>query len=312
MYSEVNMKENFRELYARLYNENITELEELRAKEKKTSLTLVFAIVGIFLFGIINPLFVIIGMVAIVIYSIKSSKNNMPNVQSRGKTYREVFKEKIVGPIIENSFGSAKYDARAGISSFEYNKSGYREHYDRYRSEDLIIAPLSVEGEVSTFMTIAEVHTERESTDSDGNRSHTTVFHGLTSSFLLPKNLEKNIYIRSNGRVIGWNKSKVKMDMPEFEKIFDVESNDAILTMRVLTADVMTEMIELYKKYKFRFEINILQDTIYMRLWTGNMFEPNVFKHSMEYKLIEHYYLVLKALTSIASHIYDTVAKIEI
>ena len=49
-----------------------------------------------------------------------------------------------------------------------------------------------------------------------------------------------------------------------------------------------------------------------MRLRTGPMFEPGIFKESMQYKQIEKYYLVLKALTSLASHMYDTVNKIEI
>jgi len=306
------MKESFSELYARLYNENFAELEQLRAKEKKATAGIVIAIIAMFLLSMISPLFVIIGIVGIIICVINSTKKGNSNVEGRSKTYREVFKEKIVGPIIENSFGSAKYDAKAGISSYDYRKAGYKEHYDRYHSEDLIIAPLVLEGGVSTFMTIAEVHTEDEHTDKDGHKSYTTVFQGLTSSFLLPKDLGKNIYIRSNGRVSGWNKNKVKLDMPKFEKIFDVESDDAILTMRILTADVMAEMIDLYEKYKYRFEINILNDTIYMRLRTGPMFEPSIFKESMEYKQIEKYYLVLKALTSIASHIYDTVTRIEI
>lgn len=309
------MKESFSELYARLYNENFVELEELRKKQQKISVGLVGFIIGLFFLSCIFPFALPIGIVTIIIISIIKSKKTQQNVsalQQRPRTYREVFKEKIVGPIIENSFGSAKYDSKAGISSHEYNRSGYKEHYDRYHSEDLIIAPLEVEGDVSTFMTIAEVHTENEHTDDDGGKSYTTVFQGLTSSFLLPKSLGKNIYIRSNGRVSGWNKNKVKMDMPEFEKIFDVESDDAILTMRILTSDVMAEMIDLYEKYKYRFEINILNDTIYMRLRTGPMFEPSVFKESMEYKQIEKYYLVLKALTNIASHIYDIVARIEV
>ena len=305
------MKESFSELYARLYNENFEELEALRGKEKKWSLVILM-VMATFLLSSISPLFSIVGVACITICIIKLIKKDNLNVEGEKKTYTEIFKEKIVGPIIENSFGSAKYDAKAGISSFEYNKAGYRERYDRYHSEDLIIAPLNVEGDISTFMTIAEVHTENEHKDSDGDTTYTTVFQGITSSFVLPKNFENNIYIRSNGRVGNWNKNKIKMDMPEFEKIFDVEGTDPILAMRILTADVMAEMIDLYEKYKYRFEINILNDKIYMRLRTGPVFEPNVFKKSMEYKQIEKYYLVLKALTSIASHIYDTVLRIEI
>lgn len=306
------MKESFSELYARLYNENFAELEELRAKQKKASTRLIFGIIITLLVCIICPFIMPVAIVGIIIYSIRSMKKNSSNIYGREKTYREVFKEKIVGPIIEISFGSAKYDAKAGISSLEYNKAQYRDYYDRYHSEDLIIAPLGVGGDVSTFITIAEVHTEREHRDKDGHTSYSTVFHGLATKFVLPKSFEQNMYIRSNGRVGSWNKNKVKMDMPEFEKIFDVESTDSILAMRILTADVMAEMIDLYNKYKYRFEINILNDTIYMRLSTGPMFEPSIFKESLDYKQIEKYYLVLKALTSIASHIYDTVLRIEI
>ena len=36
--------------------------------------------------------------------------------------------------------------------------------------------------------------------------------------------------------------------MSDFEKIFDVESNDKIFAMRILTPDIMTEILDLYRK----------------------------------------------------------------
>lgn len=307
------MKESFGELYNRLYRENFNELEALRSKAKRSSVIVIIAVIAIFLLCSIMPFlmfFAIIGVIIYVAYTIKKGKSN-PTVKSE-KSYPELFKEKVVGPIIEYTFPGAKYDAKAGLSRSDYNEAGYNEYIDRYSSDDLIIAPLTVNNDVSTFITFAEVHTERESRDKDGHTSYTTIFHGLAGSFLLPKDIGKKIYIRSNGKVSGWNKNKVKMDMPEFEKIFDVESDDAILAMRILTADVMAEMIDLYRKYKYSFEIHILNDTIYMRLRTGTMFEPSIFTSSMEYKQLEKYYLVLKALTSIAEHIYDTILKLEL
>jgi len=307
-------KETFSELYARLYTENFNELEALRAKEKRNSTIIIFIIAGIFIFASINPIFILLLIVALIVWGISQAKRSPKNipVEMRQKTYREVFKEKIVTPIIEHTFEGAKYDAVVGMQSHEYRRAGYNESYDRYHSEDSIIAPLKVNNEVVTSISFAEVHTERESKDSDGDTTYVTVFYGLAGSFLVPKSTGKKIYIRANGRVSNWNKNKVKMDMTEFEKIFDVESDDPILTMRILTSDVMAEMIDLYQKYKYRFEINILDDTVYMRLRTGPMFEPRVFEKSMEYKQIEKYYLVLKALTNIAGHMYDTIAKLEI
>lgn len=313
-------KESFSELYARLYTENFAELEQMRAKAKRSSVIVILIVAGIFILASINPLVIVFGLIGLIVYVIVGvkknkikivNKNDFP-IQEREKTYPEVFKEKIITPIIENAFEGAKYNAKLGLEQFEYRKAGYKENYDRYHSEDLVIAPLSVNDEVVTSISFAEVHTERESKDSDGDTTYVTVFNGLAGSFLIPKDTGKKIYIRTNGRVSNWNKSKVKMDMPEFERMFDVESDDPILTMRILTSDVMAEMIDLYKKYKYRFEVNILNDTVYMRLSTGPMFEPSIFKSSMEYKQLEKYYLVLKALTNIASHMYDTVSKLEI
>lgn len=309
------MKESFGELYARLHRENYAELETLREKTKKSTTGIILATIGTILFIILNPIFMFVGIFALIIWivysSIKKGKQNI-NIEKREKTYSEVFKEKIVGPIIENAFEQAKYTPKSGISRFEYSKAGYKDDIDRYFSEDLVVAPLRVENEVETFITFSEVHTQKESRDEDGRTTYSTQFHGLAGNFLIPHKLNKKIYIRSNWKVGNWNKNKVKMDMPEFEKIFDVESDDAILTMRILTADVMSEMIDFYRKYKYRFEISIIDDTVHMRLSTGPMFEPSVFKDSMEYKQLEKYYLVLKALVSIAGHIYDTILKLDV
>ena len=305
-------KESFSELYSRLYSENFAELEAMRAKSKKTTVLVILIIAVTFILASINPIFFILLFVAIIIGTISSAKNKKVPVEMRGKSYPEVFKEKIVTPLIEYTFEGAKYMPKEGISDFDYRRAEYKESYDRFYSEDKIIAPLRVKDEVVTSISFAEVHTEKESRDSDGDTTWVTVFYGLAGSFLIPKSTRKNIYIRANGRVSNWNKNKVKMDMSEFEKIFDVESDDKILTMRILTSDVMAEMIGLYKKYKYRFEINILNDTVYMRLSTGPMFEPSIFKSSMEYKQIEKYYLVLKALTSIAEHVYETISDLEI
>ncbi len=307
---EVIMKESFRELYTRLYKENFNELEALRSKIKKNGVVAIIVVTAMFLFAAINPIFIVLAIIGIVIWS--ASTKRLKNVtDTKGTTYVDLFKQKIIGPIIENAFEAAKYNPKAGLSREDYIKGGYKDDIDRYISDDLIIAPLKVGKELSTFVTFAEVHTKKRYKDSDGDTRYSTQFHGIAGGFLIPKDIGKRIYIRSNGSVSTWNENKVKMDVPEFEKLFDVESDDKILAMRILTADVMTEMIDLYKKCKFGFEVSIVKDNVYMRISTGPMFEPDIFKSSMEYKQIEKYYLVLKALTSIASHIYDTVDKIE-
>lgn len=307
------MKESFSQLYTRLYNENMQELETLRANEKKKATKIVLLIIACYFIAAILSTTIFFGafIILVIAGAVIALVKYINSPKKEGPTYESVFKEKIITPLIENVFEDAKYDSYSGITKLDYNQAGYNDYYDIYNSEDLIQASLNVGGKKVTTIKFAEVHTQKVSKDSDGDRHYVTVFRGLAGSYNLSKNLDKKIYIRHNWRVSNWNKNKVKMDMPEFEKIFDVESDDAILTMRILTADVMAEMIDLYKKYKYMFEINILEDKVYMRLRTGAVFEPSVFKSAMEYKQIEKYYLVLRAMMNIASHVYDTVDKLD-
>ena len=88
--------------------------------------------------------------------------------------YTPTFKEKVIGPFIKNIDENLQYRPNEGISSIIY-RMGEFEGYDNYYTEDLIIGKLD---EKYNFQ-MAEVRTEEESTDSDGDTHTYTVFHGL-------------------------------------------------------------------------------------------------------------------------------------
>lgn len=306
------MKENFNEMYKRLYTENFEELETLRKKDKKLGKIVLIAIgafiISMFILPFLAP-FIMIGLLASIL--ITAAIQGKKNIE--GDSYTQVFKEKVVKPIIENSFESATYQPNKGMLREDYVSAGYRDEIDEYNSEDLITMLLPVNGKTTdSVLYFSEVETVRITTDSDGDRTRHTEFHGLAANFTIPKNLEKRIYIRANGKVSNWDKSKVKMDMSEFEKLFDVQSEDAILTMQVLTSDVMAEMVDLYKKYKYRFEVSIIKERVHMRLRTYSIFEPLIFGKPLESKEFEKYQMMLDALLSLASHIYETIDRLEV
>lgn len=307
------MKQGFGELYTRLYNENIQELESLREKNKKQYIMfiIIFAIAAIgFVVMPFISIVTIFGLVAYIIVSSLKLKNN--NKDSDIYNYKKIFKEKIITPLIANVFDNGIYEPEKGWSRYEYQRAGYRDYIDRYSSEDMVTATVKGNDGEETLVKFAEVHTERRSEDSEGNTTYHTEFYGIAGEMQLKKNISSRMYIRRNGFLGNFNKNKVKMDMSEFEKYFDVEASDKILAVRILTADVMTEIIELYKKFKYSFEIHIINNTIYIRMSTGEVFEPSIFKNSMEYKTIEKYYLVLNAIMNISKHIYDIINEIEL
>ena len=306
------MKQNFGDLYRKLYDENKAELEQLRLKSKEETKKIIGYVLGFFaLFIILGitgtgvfliPVIFIFAIIAMIKGTSVSKIKESPTYK-----YRTLFKEKIMVPLITNVFEGATYNPDAGWTPAQYKEAGYRDWIDRYSSEDLIIAPMKLKDGVETKMEFCEVHTERESRDSDGDTSYTTIFYGLASKMKIDKNIGTEVYIKRN-----WSagKSKVKLDSPEFEKKFDVEAEDQIMAVRLLTADVMAEMVDMYEKYKYSFEIHVIRDTIYMRVYTGEVFEPNIFKDSMEYQTLEKYYNVIEAMMSLSKHIYKVIDEI--
>lgn len=303
------MKESFNEVYTRLYKENFEELELLRKKKQKSTLLFILGFIFCFFLVAVSPIFIIIYM---VIFIICLSKGVFSKRKSNEPGYTEVFKEKVVTPLIQNTIEGAVYSPYSGITHMEYRRAGYKDNEDRYKSEDLVSAQVVIDENTKVDMIFAEVLTEVEHEDDDGGKTYSTVFSGLAGQAEIPKSINNSVYIRTNGRVSRFNKNKVSMDMTDFERIFDVESEDKILAMRILTADIMSDMIDLYEKYGYKYEIHIINNKLYMRVRTGPMFEPNVFKSSMEYKTIEKYYLVLTAFMKIAEKILSTIDKLDI
>ena len=138
----------------------------------------------------------------------------------------------------------------------------------------------------------------------------TIAFQGLFSTINCNKNI--NTYIKITKNKILKTIDKIEMDSSNFEKIFDITSSDKILAMRILTSDTMEYLIEFYNQYKLDFEIVINNDTIYLRFFTGPMFEPKIFSSSMNKELLFMYYSVLKFVLEVTNKINSTIQELDI
>lgn len=320
-------KESFVELYTRLYNENFNELESLREKEKSRSIKIILAMIGVFISFVIFPFLGIVLFILLIAIIIKNSIKDMKRGATIAKThivngeevsssilqgeqsYEHVFKEKIITPIINHVFPDAKYTPDIGIRESEYIK-GRWEGYDRYSSEDKIITDISIKdnpGKKLSF-TLAEVHTENEHEDDEGHKSYSTVFHGLAGQVDMPKDIGCYIKIVKNGlNWFGGPKDRIEMDMTEFEKMFDVKTDDKIKTMQILTVDIMSELMDLVNTTKVKFELYINHDTMHVRFHTGGMFEPDVFAKSMQLDKLKKCFDKISAVKNVTEHICNVV-----
>ncbi len=339
-------KMSFMSLYTKLYNENFEELEKLREKERKTGIIIFVCIFSFLVCGILCPfllpimaLAMFIAIIVIVVKAFSNNKHNlveMKNIKEssyvsdkddvilvkdntrmkvlKKDSYSSVFKEKIIKPIIQNIHPECEYIWYRGMDRYEYRK-GEWESFDLYDSEDQIIAPIEIAGyeDVKSELVMSEVHTQNEHTDSDGDTHRTTLFHGLAGYIKLPKNIGTYIKVKRDAiKFFGGSKQRLNMDMSEFEKIFDVEAGDKIKAMQILTADVMTEMINMIQTTKVKFEFYINHDMMYVRFHTGELFEPSIFGKSMQFDMLKKYVDITENVIKIAEAICNKIMSVEV
>lgn len=299
---------NFNEIYEAICKGDTANIEEEHKKYLKMQKRTALMIVCIFILFLSVPILPIlnlaqfiplsiIGIIAlIIIVTITCQKN----------AYTKIYKENIILPLIQNYDSNLKYDPNRSIQRTTYNAAEF-ESYDNFYSNDYIYGNL--DGIIP--IELGDVHTEVEHTDSDGNTTYSTVFRGLFSSIQLPQNLEATIKIHSDkgkfGRLFS-GKDRVEMDSQEFEKHFDVFSNNKILAMRILTSDIMNYMISFKAENKVRFEITIKNNLIYVRIHCDDMFEPTSKKSAFDFDTLHKYYKFLNFICEINKKIYTTIS----
>lgn len=309
---------SFNEVYEQVHKESFEELEILRKKAKRKlfrSLLIIGIVIVfvVFFFKKANSDYFMSGRQTIFLFYFSAVivMISIIVITAISKTkYTPTFKEKVIGPFIKNIDKNLQYKPNEGISSVIY-RMGEFEGYDNYYTEDLIIGKLD---EKYNFQ-MAEVRTEEESTDSDGDTHTYTVFHGLFGNVECAKNIETTFKVRSDKGVLGKmfkGKTKVEMDSQEFEKYFDVYGDNKIIVMQILTSEVMSTMIDFIQQSKIKYELTINKDQIYIRFHTGGLFEPSLFKNSLDYSMLKKYYDILDFVFKVTREINSVIEKTDI
>ena len=309
---------SFNEVYEQVHKESFEELEILRKKAKRKlfrSLLIIGIVIAFvaFFFKKANSDYFMSGRQTIFLFYFSAVivMISIIVIVAISKTkYTPTFKEKVIGPFIKNIDENLQYKPNEGISSVIY-RMGEFEGYDNYYTEDLITGKL--DGKYNLQM--AEVRTEDESTDSDGDTHRTIVFYGLFGNVECAKNIRTKFKVRSDKGVFGKmfkGKTKVEMDSQEFEKYFDVYGDNKIIVMQILTSEVMSTMIDFIQQSKIKYELTINEDQMYIRFHTGGVFEPSLFKNSLDYNMLKKYYDIIDFIFKVTREINSIIEKVEI
>ena len=296
-------KKSFEEIYEYVSKNSFEEVELERKKGNKTrNIILIIGFsLSLLAFIILHSLTIFPILACAIIAFIVSRFNS---------NYNLVYKEKIIKAFINAYNENLVYMPNKGIPSLTYRDAGFEKSFDIYHSDDLI------EGIIDDCpISFAEVHTQNEYEDSDGKRNYQTLFHGAFAITRCNKEIKDTITIHKDKGLLGKmfkKKTKLEMDSQEFEKVFDVHSENKIVAMQILTSDIMNLMLDFKKKYNIKFEITIDKYNIFTRFHTGAIFEPTLSKYSLSKEYLRKYYDLINFVFDFAILINSAVNETDI
>lgn len=281
---QTNYSDTVNKYYNILINDPV--LSKIRQDTKVTSkIGLVLVIVGFatFFFLSIISMAMIIG--GFILMNLKKGE------------YAKHYKGSIMKTALQEYDSNLTYFPEGCIPEPIYDAANF-EMYDRYHSEDRI------NGKVSGYdFMMADVHVEDRRRDSEGRTHYVTLFNGPVAILTLPEYINLNLSIVNNRIKLFTGGTHVEIDNPEFEEIYDVFSDNQITAMRVLTPAVTNKMLDLYRKYDFYFEVKIINNQLYFRFHTGNLFVPNPGDTYAEATSVALYFEILDGIKEIIDEI---------
>ena len=287
------MEKEFEESFENLYNQIYTSCKE-RLKEVKDKNNMFLLVVGIVLI-IINLIIVLIPNTRYLIGLTLSLAVCVLMILmiSGNKNYRKIYKDNVIEGLVKAYNEKFYYSPTNGISRVEYGLARFDNKVDEYFSEDRIFGTL----EKGDNFQLAEVATYEISKvkDSEGNEREekTQTFRGMFGIVRLEKNTLSNIYIASNSQFRKFNKNRLEIDSSLFEEYYDCITNDKVTAMRIFTSELIEKYIEIVKDNKYGFELKIIDNMIFFRYKTNQLFEPPMFSSGLDKSFIRKNYKVI-------------------
>lgn len=220
--------------------------------------------------------------------------------------YTNSYKEIIIKNFIENINSNLTYspNGKNELLNNYLDANFDNRSFNKFVTDDYIISS----NEDGMLIELCNISLENVSAR---NELLDLIYEGIFSTSFLNNRVYDEVTIKTN-KVLFKDTNIVEMDSSEFEKYFDVYSNSNILSMEILTHDIMEELVNFYVKYKIKFEIVIKNNNIYIRFDTGSMFEPNILRKSNDINTLWVYYSILNFVTNFSFKINKLLKDVEV
>ncbi len=235
-------------------------------------------------------------------------------VSLKWNVYRDAYKTQVVGKLLKTFNDSFEYSPNDHISPEKYKVSGlYRRHYHRYNGEDYVRGVVG-----KTAIEFSELHTQYKTTrtDSKGKRRTTwhTIFKGVLFIADANKHFNGKTYItpdsegfwssvgKSLNNLLGGSGfgERVAMEDPEFERHFEVYSDDQIEARYLISTSLMQRLVAFRKEANASVALSFVGDSLHIGIPSRKeYFEPKLFQSAANFDAVKDIYQDLDFITGI-------------
>lgn len=259
----------------------------------------IFLVVGVIallilkLEGIFGPIVIVV--ISVIIF--------ITCINNKSKIFSSFYKEEVVDEIIHAFCPNATYSPNDGVGEELFKNSRLFTSPDRYHAEDLIEGCLD-----KTSFICSEVHAEERRTRSTKNGVQ-YYWEDIFKGFLFIADFHKEFQgettvLRDSFFKIKMGVSRVKMENPDFEKVFDVFSTNQIEARYLITPSMMERMLKLDSNFKKGVTISFRNSTILVAIPDSkNRFEADVWSSLNNMSILKSDFAVLQSLLDIVDEL---------
>lgn len=259
-------------------------------------------------------IFLVVGVIALLILKLEGSFGPIVIVvvsviifitciNNKSKIFSFFYKEEVVDEIIHAFCPNATYSPNNGVSEDLFRNSGLFTSPNRYHAEDLIEGCLD-----KTSFICSEVHAEERRARSTKNGVQ-YYWEDIFKGFLFIADFHKEFQgettvLRDSFFKIKMGASRVKMENPDFEKVFDVFSTNQIEARYLITPSMMERMLKLDSNFKKGITISFRDSTILVAIPDSkNRFEADVWSSLSDMSILKSDFAVLQSLLDIVDEL---------
>ena len=266
-------------------------------------LKLLFSVIGVVVYSFLLP-FISIGWIyfcrsCVQVYGLNFKRNIIENIV------------KFIDPRLQYANQLFLEDKRQTIIAFTQSQLFRNNHQepDSLEQEDCVYGKIG-----NTNIFFAEILAEKlkaNYNDISGltveeNRNRQRIFRGLFFEAKFAKNFKGRAFVLPNDLkskaplINSWRGELVKLEDPEFNRIFRVYGDNQIETRYILSTNLIDRLVNFHQKAKRKVYISFIQGFVYIAIrYDRDLFEPKLWQSMLSFAPLKEYYQNLQLMIGI-------------